>query len=69
MQSESVVVDVGSAFVGALKERRVAFVCAAAVAVLAIGVFHAPSTPVLLGCGGAVTMLVFWGCVKRVLKK
>jgi hypothetical protein len=36
---------------------------------MAIGIFHAPSGPVLLGCGGAVTMLVFWGCLKRVLKK
>ena len=61
--------DMGSAFVEAVKERRAALVCAAAVAVMAIGVFHAPSAPVLLGCGGAVTMLVFWGCVKRVLKK
>jgi hypothetical protein len=69
MSSESVVLDMGSAFVEAVKERRVAFICAAAVAVMAIGVFHAPSAPVLLGCGGAVTLLVFWGCVKRVLKK
>jgi hypothetical protein len=69
MQSESVVVDIGSAFLEAVKERRTAFICAAAVAVMAIGVFHAPSGPVLLGCGGAVTVLVFWGCLKRVLKK
>jgi hypothetical protein len=69
MPSESVVVDIGSAFLEAVKERRIAFVCAGAVAVMAIGIFHAPSGPVLLGCGGAVTMLVFWGCLKRVLKK
>ncbi len=69
MPSESVVVDIGPAFVEAIKERWAAFICAAAVAVMAIGVFHAPSAPVLLGCGGAVTMLVFWGCLKRVLKK
>lgn len=69
MQSESVVVDMGWAFVEAVKERRAAFVCAAAVALMAIGVFHAPTVPVLLGCGGSVTILVFWGYVKRVLKK
>lgn len=69
MQSESVVVDMGSAFVEAVKERRTAFICAGAVAVMAIGVFHAPAGPVLLGCGGSVTMLVFWGWLKRVLKK
>ena len=69
MQSESVVVDMGSAFVEAVKERRTAFICAGAVAVMAIGVFHAPSAPVLLGCGGSVAILVFWGCLKRVLKK
>jgi hypothetical protein len=69
MQAESVLMDIGSAFLETLKERRTAFVCAVAVAVMAIGVFHAPSGPVLLGCGGAVTMLVFWGCLKRVLKK
>jgi hypothetical protein len=69
MQSESVVVDIGSAFLEAVKERRTAFICSAAVALMAIGVFHAPSGPVLLGCGGAVTMLVFWGCLKRVLKR
>ncbi|HXH49085.1 MAG TPA: hypothetical protein VNM47_07040 [Terriglobia bacterium] len=69
MQSESVVVDIGSAFLEAVKEQRTAFICAAAVAMMAIGVFHAPYAPVLLGCGGAVTMLVFWGCLKRVLNK
>lgn len=69
MTSESVIVDIGSAFVEAVRERRTAFICAAAVAVMAIGVFHAPFAPVVLGCGGAVTLLVFWGCVKRVLKK
>ena len=69
MPSESVVVDIRSAFLETVKEKRTAFVCAAAVAIMAIGVFHAPSVPVLVGCGGAVTMLVFWGCLKRVLKK
>jgi hypothetical protein len=68
MATESITVDIRSAFFESVKERRIAFVCAAAVAVMAIGVFHAPSEPVLLGCGGAVTMLVFWGCLKRVLK-
>jgi hypothetical protein len=68
MSSESVAVDIGSAFFEAVKEQWKAFVCAGAVAVMAIGVFHAPAGPVLLGCGGAVTMLVFWGCLKRVLK-
>jgi hypothetical protein len=69
MQSESVVVDIGSAFLEAVKERRTALICAAAVAMMAIGVFHAPYAPVLLGCGGAVTMLVFWGCLRRFLDK
>ena len=69
MLSESAIVDFGSAFIDSLKERRTAFVCAGAVALMAIGVFHAPSGPVLLGCGGAVTILVFWGYVKRVAKK
>lgn len=69
MPSGAVVVDMGPAFVEAVKERRTAFVCAAAVALMAIGVFHAPPAPVLLGCGGAVTVLVFWGYAKRVLKK
>lgn len=69
MQSESVVVDMGWAFVEAVKERKTAFVCAGAVAVMAIGVFHAPPVPVLLGCGGSVTLLVFWGYVKRILQK
>ena len=69
MPSESAVLDMGSTFIEAVKERRTALVCAVAVAVMAIGVFHAPPGPVLLGCGGAVTILVFWGCLKRVLKK
>ena len=69
MAMESTVVNIGPAFIEAVKERRTALVCAAAVAVMAIGVFHAPAEPVLLGCGGAVTMLVFWGCLKRVLQK
>ena len=69
MYSESVVLDMGSAFVEAIKERRTAFICAAAVAVMAIGVFHAPSGPVLLGCGGAVTILVLWGGLRRALRK
>lgn len=69
MPSESVVVDMGQAFIEAIKERRAALVCAGAVALMAIGVFHAPTAPVLLGCGGAVTLLVFWGYAKRALKK
>ncbi|HUX10576.1 MAG TPA: hypothetical protein VMW51_08025 [Terriglobia bacterium] len=69
MAMESTVVNIGPAFIEAVKERRTALVCAVAVAVMAIGVFHAPAEPVLLGCGGAVTMLVFWGCLKRVLQK
>lgn len=69
MESESSVVDIRSAFVEAIKEQRVAAVCAVAVAVMAIGVFHAPPAPVLWGCGGAVTLLLFWGCLKRVLSK
>ncbi len=69
MESGSVTLDIGSAFLEAVKEQRIALVCAVAVAVMAIGVFHAPPGPVLLGCGGAVTMLVFWGSLKRVLKK
>lgn len=59
MGREPFVVEIGSTFFEAAKERRNAFVCAAAVAIMAIGVFHAPPWPVLLGCGGAVTMLVF----------
>ena len=69
MAMESTVVNIGPAFIEAVKERRTAVVCAAAVAVMAIGVFHAPAETVLLGCGGAVMMLVFWGCLKRVLQK
>jgi len=68
MESGSLALDIRAAFLEAVKERRIAFVCAAAVAVMAIGVFHAPPEPVLLGCGGAVAMLVFWGCLKRALK-
>jgi hypothetical protein len=68
MITGSTIVDIRSAFLEAVKEQRIALVCAVAVAIMAIGVFHAPSEPVLLGCGGAVTLLVFWGCLKRVLK-
>ncbi len=69
IKSESLAVDIRSAFVEAIKEQRIAVVCAVAVAIMAIGVFHAPSEPVLWGCGGALTLLVFWGCLKRVLNK
>lgn len=68
MASESWVVDIRSALVEAIKEQRIAIVCALAVGTMAIGVFHAPPEPVLAGCGGALTLLVFWGCMKRVLK-
>jgi hypothetical protein len=68
MASESVVVDIKSALVESIKEQRTAIVCAFAVGIMAIGVFHAPSEAVVAGCGGAVTLLVFWGSVKRVLK-
>ena len=68
MASESLRVDFRSAFIGALKEQRTAIVCAVAVAVMAIGAFHAPTEPVLVGCGGALTLLVFWSCIKRILK-
>jgi hypothetical protein len=68
MVTGSTIVDIRSAFFEAVKEQRIAVVCAAAVAIMAIGVFHAPSEPVLVGCGGAVALLVFWGCLKRVLK-
>lgn len=69
METETTFLNIGTAFIEVVKEQRTALVCAVAVAIMAIGVFHAPSAPVLLGCGGAVTILVFWGCVKRVLKK
>lgn len=69
MLMESLGVNIGTAFSEAVKERRVAIVCAVAVAVMAIGVFHAPYEPVLLGCGGTVSLLVFWGCLQRVLSK
>lgn len=69
MQSQSFVADIGSAFLEAAKERRTALICAGAVAMMAIGVFHAPYAPVFLGCAGAVAMLVFQGCLKRVLNK
>jgi len=68
MESESLALDFGSAFLEAVKERRNAFVCAVAVAVMAIGVFRAPAESVLLGCGGALSVLIFWGWLKRVLK-
>jgi hypothetical protein len=69
MRSDPSVTDMGPAFVEAVKERKTTSICAVAVAVMAIGVFHAPAAPVLLGCGGATTMLVFWGCITRVIKK
>lgn len=69
MQLQSVVLNIGSAFLEAVKGRRTAFICAVAVAMMAVGVFHAPYAPVLFGCGGAVTTLVFWGCLKRVMSK
>lgn len=68
MASESLRVDFRSALIEALKEQRTAFVCAVAVGIMAIGAFHAPTEPVLVGCGGALTLLVFWGCMKRILK-
>jgi len=68
MSSESLRVDVRSALIEAIKEQRTAIVCAVAVGVMAIGVFHAPTEPVLVGCGGALTLLVFWSSIKRILK-
>jgi hypothetical membrane protein len=68
METETTFLNIGSALIEAVKEQRIALVCAVAVAIMAIGVFHAPTEPVLLGCGGAVSLLVFWGCLKRVLK-
>ena len=68
MQMESLALDIRPVFFEAVKERRNAFVCAVAVAVMAVGVFHAPAEPVLLGCGGALILLVFWGILKRLLK-
>ena len=68
MASESLQLDFRSALIEAVKEQRTALVCAIAVGALAIGAFHGPAKPVLLGCGGAVTLLVFWGCVKRFRK-
>ncbi len=69
MMMESLGVNIGTAFSESVKERRVAIVCAVAVAVMAIGVFHAPYQPILLGCGGSVSMLVFWSCLRRVLNR
>lgn len=66
---ESVVADVWTSFLEALKVRRIAVVCAAAVAVMSIGVFHAPAGPALLGCGGAVVILVGRDCLRRAMKK
>jgi hypothetical protein len=68
MQLESQALNTWSVFTEAVKERWNALVCAVAVAIMAIGVFHAPAVPVLLGCGGALTMLIFWGCLKRITK-
>ena len=60
---ESATVNMRSDFLAAVKARRIAIVCAAAVAVMAIGVFHAPAWPVILGCGGAVTILITRDCL------
>jgi hypothetical protein len=68
MGAGSANLSISSVLLQAVKERRTAYICAAAVAVMAIAVLHAPPGPVLLGCGGSVTVLVFIGCVKRVIK-
>jgi len=60
---ESAAMNMRSNFFAAVKARRIAIVCAAAVAVMAIGVFHAPPWPVILGCGGAVTILIARDCL------
>lgn len=60
---ETAALNMWSMLIETLKARRVAIVCAVAVAVMAIGVFHAPSWPVILGCGGAVTILVTRDCL------
>ena len=60
---ESAALNMWSIFVETLRARWGAIVCAVAVAVMAIGVFHAPSWPVILGCGGAVTILITRDCL------
>jgi hypothetical protein len=60
---ETAALNMWSIFVETLKARWTAIVCAVGVAVMAIGVFHAPSWPVILGCGGAVTILVTRDCL------
>lgn len=67
MESQTVIK--GSFFLEVFKARRIAIVCAVAVATLAIGVFHAPDGPVLLGCGGAVAILIFRDYLTGNLKK
>ena len=66
---ELVAVNMRSILTEVIKTRRIALVCAAAVAVMAIGIFHAPALPVLLGCGGAVLILVFRDCLRQALRK
>lgn len=63
MMTESAALNTWSVLIEALKGRWPAIVCAVAVAVMAIGVFHAPSWPVILGCGGAVTLLITRDCL------
>ncbi|HUZ45340.1 MAG TPA: hypothetical protein VMW54_01760 [Terriglobia bacterium] len=60
---ESAALNMWSLFVETIRARWIAIVCAAAVAIMAIGVFHAPSWPVILGCGGAVTILITRDCL------
>jgi hypothetical protein len=60
---ELVAVNMWTIFFEVIKARRIALVCAAAVAVMAIGIFHAPALPVLLGCGGAVAILITRDCL------
>ncbi len=67
--TELLAVNKGSIFLEVVKARRIAIVCAAAVATMAIGVFHAPAWPVALGCGGAVAILVFRDCLAGTLRK
>ena len=60
---EIAAVNMWSILIETLKARRIAIICAVAVAVMAIGVFHAPSWPVILGCGGAVAILITRDCL------
>jgi len=41
-----------------IKQQRVSLACAITVAVLLVGVFHAPPLPVLLGCVAALGVLI-----------